>query len=39
MSAAPLLALEHVSKRFVRAPDLAGKIAKYGPRSSARSTT
>jgi peptide/nickel transport system ATP-binding protein len=28
MSAAPLLALEHVSKRFVRAPDLAGKIAK-----------
>ncbi len=27
MSAAPLLALEHVSKRFVRAPDLAGKIA------------
>ena len=28
MSAAPLLALEHVSKRFVRAPDIAGKIAK-----------
>jgi peptide/nickel transport system ATP-binding protein len=28
MSATPLLALEHVSKRFVRAPDLAGRIAR-----------